>query len=100
MHFLKSPKRIKMDIHDEIIRQKQTIARCEKLIALEKLKKRRADTRRKIELGGLVIKVGLDGLNKSVVLGAISYAKQLIDSDESYILLFESIGDSLFLQKN
>ena len=73
------------------------MARCEKSLAFEKLKKRRADTRRKIELGGLVIKSGMDGFNKSVILGALSHAMQLIESEADYLPLFESIGDSLFL---
>ena len=73
------------------------MARCEKSLAFEKLKKRRADTRRKIEFGGLVIKSGMDGFNKSVILGALSHAMQLIENDENYLPLFESVGDALFL---
>lgn len=86
-----------MTTHTQIVKQKQYMARCEKSLALEKLKKRRADTRRKIEFGGLVIKSGMDGLNKSVILGALSHAMQLIQNDENYLTLFETIGDSLFL---
>ena len=54
-----------MTTYDQIIKQQQQVARSEKSLALEKLKIRRADTRRKIELGGLVIKSGMDGFNKS-----------------------------------
>ena len=86
-----------MTTHTQIVKQKQYMARCEKSLALEKLKKRRADTRRKIELGGLVIKSGMDGFNKSVILGALSHAMQLIENDENYLPLFESVGDALFL---
>ena len=75
------------------------MARCEKSLALEKLKKRRADTRRKIELGGLVIKSGMDGFNKSVILGALSHAMGLIENDADYLSLFESSGDNLFLKE-
>jgi hypothetical protein len=82
---------------DKIVKEKQLIARCEKSLAVEKLKKRKADTRRKIELGGLVIKAGMDGFNKSVVLGAIVHAMQLIGRDETHVMLFESIGEHLFL---
>lgn len=82
---------------DKIVKEKQLIARCENSLALEKLKKRKADTRRKIELGGLVIKAGMDGFNKSVVLGALSHALQLLQGDETYVMLFESSGDNLFL---
>lgn len=86
-----------MDMFEQIVKQKQSIARCENSLAQEKLKKRRADTRRKIELGGLVIKAGMDGFNKSVVLGAIVHSMQLIEGDEAYVMLFESVGDNLFL---
>ena len=86
-----------MTTHTQIIKQQQQVARCEKSLVLEKLKKRRADTRRKIEFGGLVVKSGMDGFNKSVILGALSHAMQLIENDENYLPLFESIGDRLFL---
>ncbi len=45
----------------QIEKEKQLIARTEKSLAFEKLKQRRADTRRKIEFGGLVIKAKMDG---------------------------------------
>ena len=86
-----------MTTHTQIVKQKQYMARCEKSLAFEKLKKRRADTRRKIELGGLVIKSGMDGFNKSVILGALSHAMQMIKNDGKQLTLFESIGDNLFL---
>ncbi|HAT8371218.1 TPA: conjugal transfer protein TraD, partial [Legionella pneumophila] len=53
----------------QIEKEKQSIARYEKSLAQEKLKKRRVDTRRKIELGGLVIKSGMGQYSKTVVLG-------------------------------
>ena len=86
-----------MTTHTQIVKQKQYMARCEKSLAFEKLKKRRADTRRKIELGGLVIKSGMDVFNKSVILGALSHAMQMIKNDGKQLTLFESIGDNLFL---
>jgi hypothetical protein len=86
-----------MTTHEQIVKQQQCIAQCEKSLALEKLKKRRADTRHKIELGGLVIKAGIDGYNKSVILGALDYAIDLISQDDGYISLFQIRGDQLFL---
>ncbi|MGL6028176.1 MAG: conjugal transfer protein TraD, partial [Legionella sp.] len=44
----------------QIKKEKQIIIRCEKSLALEKIKKRRADTRNKIEFGGLVIKSSMN----------------------------------------
>lgn len=86
-----------MKINDAIKSESQKIARLEKSLAIEKLKKRRADTRRKIEFGGLVIKSAMDAYNKSIILGALTHALQLIDQDQNHITLFESIGDNLFL---
>ena len=84
-------------MHDAILKQQQTIAHCEKNLALEKIKKRKADTRRKIELGGLIIKSGMDGFNKAIILGALDYSCQLIKNENSYKNLFEIKGQSLFV---
>lgn len=85
-----------MRTFEQITKQQQSIARDEKSLALAKLKKRRADTRRKIEFGGLVIKSGMDGFNKSTILGALDYAMNLIMQDERNKSLFESRGEHLF----
>ena len=85
-----------MDTLEQIVKQKQSIARCENSLAQEKLKKRRADTRRKIELGGLVVKSGMAQYNKATLLGALDYIFKLILQDESYKYLFEISGDNLF----
>lgn len=82
---------------EAIKKEQQKIARLENSLALQKLKQRRADTRRKIEFGGLVVKSAMDSYNKSVVLGALTHAMQLIAEDAHYLTLFESIGDNLFL---
>ncbi len=88
-----------MELNNKIKKQEQCIARAENSLAMEKLKKRRADTRRKIELGGLVVKSGLDGFNKSVVLGALTHALGLIEKEEGYKKIFEAIGDIEFLKE-
>ena len=85
---------------EDIKKQQQHLARTEKLLALEKLKKRKADTRRKIELGGLVIKSGMDGYNKAIVLGALDYALQLMEKEGHYKILFEKRGELMFLVKS
>ncbi len=85
-----------MDVTKQIVKQKQVIAQQEKQLALEKLKKRRADTRRKIELGGLVIKSGMDAFNKAVILGALFEALKSIEQDEDCLKIFELKGDVLF----
>ncbi|HAU1410433.1 TPA: conjugal transfer protein TraD [Legionella pneumophila] len=84
----------------QIKKQKQIIARDEKALALIKLKKRKADTRRKIELGGLVIKSGMGRYDKATILGALDYTINLIGQDKDYANLFISKGNNLFLIKN
>lgn len=85
-----------MTTKTKIQKQQQLIARCEKSLALEKLKKRQADTRRKIELGGLVIKSGMDGFNKAVILGALCNSFETINRNQEYSFLFEKKGYDLF----
>ena len=85
-----------MTTYKRIQEQKLLIARAEQSLALEKLKKRRADTRRKIELGGLVIKSGMNNYNESVILGALDYALKLITQDKKYQTIYETIGEGLF----
>jgi hypothetical protein len=87
-----------MDTLEQIKIQKQSIARDEKSLALTKLKKRRADTRRKIELGGLVIKSGVNIHTKSVILGAFQYVYDLMENDPNYLKLFESMGSTTFYE--
>ena len=86
-----------MTILKQIKKEQQLIARCEQSIALEKLKKRRADTRRKIELGGLVIKSGMEGFNKAIILGALEYIMQLLEKEPDFKNRFEARGEVLFL---
>ncbi|HAT1700353.1 TPA: conjugal transfer protein TraD [Legionella pneumophila] len=81
---------------DQIDKEKQIIICCERSLALEKLKKRRADTRNKIELGGLVIKSKLNVYNKSIILGALTCSLQIMEADSNFIKIFETIGESLF----
>ena len=52
-------------------------------IAKSALDARRQDTREKIELGGLVVKAGLRGADRAVVLGVlIDGAERAADQDE------------------
>ncbi len=88
-----------MDTLEQIKKQKQAIARDEKSLVLAKLKKRRADTRRKIELGGLVVKSGMGGYDKATILGALDYALSLIEQNKDYTKLFMAKGNNLFLIK-
>ncbi|HAT2057358.1 conjugal transfer protein TraD [Legionella pneumophila] len=85
-----------MTIHKQIEKEKQLIARYEKSLALDKLKRRKADAQRKIELGGLVIKSGLDTYNKAIILGGLNYISEIANKDSNYLNLFEDRGKRLF----
>ncbi|HHU0052990.1 TPA: conjugal transfer protein TraD, partial [Legionella pneumophila] len=87
-----------MTILEQIGKEKQLIACCKKSLSLEKIKKRRADTRHKIELGGLVVKSGMGNFDKAIILGALKFALNLLNHDESYKQLFEIEGTKLFFK--
>ena len=88
-----------MTMLKQIEKEKQNLARCEKSLALEKLKKRKADTRRKIELGGLVIKSGMGCYDKAIIFGALNHMLELIQKTENYRNLFETRG-KIFLSNS
>ncbi|MFJ1269634.1 conjugal transfer protein TraD [Legionella lytica] len=81
---------------EQIEKEQQIIARCEKSLALEKLKKRRAETRYKIELGGLIIKSGMHTHHKSVILGALGYIYELLKNDTGKLAFFELKAKDIF----
>lgn len=82
---------------NKIIKVTQKIARDEQSYALLRLKERRAETRRKIEWGGLVVKSGLSEYPKSVILGALVQAAQQINDDDM-LHLFELKGNAAFME--
>jgi hypothetical protein len=84
-----------MTILKKIENEKQVIARTEKSIALEKLKLRRADTRRKIELGGLVIKSGLGKYDKPLILGAVKKIYNEISADSAVEKKLRDLGEAI-----
>lgn len=59
---------------------------------------RKADTRHKIELGGLVIKAGLGDLDKAVILGLLIEARERMNgsSGGSEFERFNKIGSDAF----
>ena len=59
---------------------------------------RKADTYRKIQLGGLVIKSGLSAHDPAVILGALIDALQLIHSDPGRTTRYKALGDACFRQ--
>ena len=62
------------------------------------LKERKADIRNKIQLGGLVIKAGLDDEASAVILGALVEAMAALAGDDAELARrrFRRIGDRTF----
>ena len=57
---------------------------------------RKADTYRKIQLGGLVIKSGISDQPPAVILGALIEALQQMQADPSHAARFKTLGDANF----
>ena len=87
-----------METQNKINKKTQTIACLERKLAIEKIKERKKQTRRKIELGGLVIKAKMDAFPKDVILGALINVRKEIKKDASIKLVFKSIGNAAFMK--
>ncbi len=63
---------------------------------------RKQDTRRKIELGGLVVKAGMASEESAVILGALALARQALQgtSNDFTRARFKAAGDALFREGN
>lgn len=85
-------------LHKTIEKTKQKIARLEKSVALEKLKARKADTREKIQYGGLVKKSKMMDYSKDIVLGALLHCHELLEREPEYIEIFANKGKQEFLK--
>lgn len=90
-----------MDMIDAVEKQEQqltqTLARLERNLTLEKIKQRKQDTRRKIELGGLVIKAKMNRYSKAIILGALIDALENLERDDAYQTLFKAKGEAAFM---
>ena len=84
-----------METQQKINKKTQTIACLERKLTIEKIKKQ---TRRKIELGGLVIKAEMDEFSKDIILGALISVRKEIEKDNNVKSLFQSIGHSSFME--
>lgn len=86
-----------MSVLDGVVKQKQTLAKLERTLARQKIKERKADTRRKIEFGGLVIKAKMDEYPKAVILGALLDAMENLNRDDNCYQLFKTKGEVAFM---
>jgi hypothetical protein len=82
----------------QLIHSTRKLARLENNLMREREQQRKQDTRRKIELGGLIIKAKLDGLTKAQILGLLVEAESKIKGDLSSPTLqnWHQIGDQSF----
>lgn len=87
-----------METQNKINKKTQVIARLERNLVIEKIKERKKKTRRKIELGGLVIKAEMDKFSKDIILGALINARKEIQNDADIKSLFKSIGNAAFME--
>ena len=87
-----------METQQKINKKTQTIACLERKLIIEKIKERKKQTRRKIELGGLVIKAKMDEFPKDIILGALISVRKEIEKDNNVKSLFQSIGHSSFME--
>ena len=87
-----------MQTQNKINKKTQTIAKLERQLILEKIKERKKQTRRKIELGGLVIKAEMDQFPKDIILGALINARKEIQNDADIESLFQFIGNNSFMK--
>ena len=60
---------------------------------------RKADTYRKSQLGGLVIKSGMAEYEPAVILGALIEALQQLQSDPNRAARYKALGDGSFRQR-
>lgn len=86
-----------MNLELDIIKQKQKVARMERSLALQKIKRRKAETRHKIELGGLIVKSKMDKHSKAIILGALIDAYENLQKDDGIKTLFKVKGEAAFM---
>lgn len=80
-----------------LIRARRKLLKLEREISRHKNLTRKEDARHKIELGGLVIKGGLDQESKAIILGAIIAAKNEMMREPAYRKFLKLLGENSFL---
>jgi len=86
-----------MSTTEAIKKQQQRIYRLERTLSHEKLKARKADTRRKIEFGGLVIKAKMNKFTKDVILGALLDVAERLKEEPDIKIYYQSKGHAAFM---
>ncbi len=81
------------DSSKKIVQQRRATARSALDLNREAERLRKADTRRKIQLGGLIVKAGLSEESSSVILGFLYEAKNNLDTQRKH---WQLLGDAIF----
>jgi len=87
-----------MSKEEKLSNQQQVLAKLQQQLRIDKVQKRKQDTRLKIEFGGLVIKSKMDNYSKSVILGALIDAKECMRYDGSVEKLYPQRAKKHFWQ--
>ncbi len=80
----------------ELKKAEQLYNRAALKLSRERERIRKNDIHNKIQLGGLVIKSGMDKYSKSVILGALIDAVNNIKNDPDYERIYKMKGDRAF----
>jgi hypothetical protein len=82
----------------KLLRLRQRLARTDRDLGRLRMNARREDARRKIQLGGLVIKSGMADYPASVILGALTLAAGALKGPnaDAAKARFEAAGDEAF----
>lgn len=81
------------DSSESLNKQKQILTRNELKLNQERERLRKADTRRKIQLGGLMVKAGLEEEPSNVLLGLLCDAKNNLPREKER---WRQLGDQEF----
>ena len=84
---------------NEVDKTQQKINRLQLDLSRERMKKRKQDTRTKIQLGGLVIKASMHNHPKDVLLGALIYCRKEMQSNPALNAEFKALGSASMQQK-
>lgn len=86
------------DIPSQLASAQAEVNRALRILTLEKEKARKADVHRKIKLGGLVVKSGLDNLSTTELLGLLLEAKTRVEQEASCTSHWQMLGDKAMLE--
>lgn len=87
-----------METQHKIKFEETRLNRLKLLQSKQQFQERRRDTRKKIELGGLVIKAKIDHLPKDILLGALVHVAEQLEFDQNLEVLFQKKGSLAFLE--